>query len=145
MLLHLDMTANGKPAEIIDALFTRATLMETSGPNLPVNVQEGAKPFSVPANGQYLKVSIFPNVPKWQGISDGVMKQGLFQVMVVWPKSQGIVPPANKVGAVMEHFPKGLLLYSGNTVVKISGEPWESGPLPMDDEMAIPVTIPYTA
>lgn len=139
------MTATTKASQVMAALFARAALLETSGPNLRVSFPEAKPPFTPPANGKYLRVTIFPNVPKWQGCTDGIMDQGLLQVSVVWPKEQGIIEPTNVVGQVKQHFAKGTTLISGSTKVKIGSEPWHSSNMVEDISSVIHVTIPWTA
>jgi hypothetical protein len=140
----------GKPAQIMDALFARALLMATQGPTLPVSLPEQFDPatqkgFEPPADGKYLTVQFFPNVPAWQGLASGRIDQGLLQVTVIWPKNEGVIKPAEKAQAVIDHFAKSTELFSGATKVTISGEPWASAPLPETHAVSIPVTIPWRA
>lgn len=143
------MTAIGKPAQVMDALFAHTALLETTGPMLPISFPEAKNAdgtaFAPPANGKYLRVSIFPNLPKWEGLANGLMDQGLLQISVVWPKLEGLIAPANVVGQIKDHFDKQTVLVSGSTRVKVSNEPWHSPPLTEATDIAIPVTIPWTA
>jgi hypothetical protein len=131
--------------EIMQALFGRAVVMEFVGPQMPVALPEQAPQFVPPADGKYLDVTFFPNVPRWEGITNGIMEQGLLQVMVVWPRALGIVAPGRKAELVKAHFPKSLVLLSGTTRVSISREPVAAQPLVEPDKVSVPVTISWTA
>ena len=139
------MTVSGKPAQTMDALFAKAALLETTGPQLPVSFPEQHPPFEPPDDGMYLAVSYFPNRPAWEGLSAGVLDQGLLQVAVVWPKNKGLIAAATVASQVQSHFAKGTIMVSGATKVKVTGEPVMAQPIPEDDKVLIPVTIPWTA
>jgi hypothetical protein len=138
------MTATGKMAKIAESLFARATDLETTGPSLPLSVPEDPD-FSRPADLKYLEAQVFYNVQQWRGLSAGKMDMGLFQVSVIWPKNKGMIAPSNAVDQVMAHFPKGLRLFNGSTVVTISDEPYQGFTLDDDDTVKLPVVIPWSA
>jgi hypothetical protein len=133
------------PAAIMSALFARAALMETQGPTLPVSFPEPAVPFIPPLDGKWLDVSFAPNRPAWEGLSSGRMDMGLLQVIVVWPRGEGEIKPAQAAGAVLAHFAKGTTLYSGSTKVVIASEPWLAAPIELPDRVNVPVLIPWVA
>jgi hypothetical protein len=137
------MTASGKAAQALDALFSRAATIDTGSPALPIAYPEVE--FDPPADGKYLAVSAFPNRPAAEGLTTGRVDQGLLQVTVVWPKDQGLIAPAGIAQAVIDHFPNGLALQSGSTRVKISGQPWAAAPITDTDRVSIPISIPWTA
>lgn len=139
------MTATGREAKIMDALFARAALMATQGPILPVSLPEQAPAFTVPSSGKYLDVQFLPNAPAWEGLAAGKVDQGLMQVMVVWPRGLGQVAPLNAAGQVAAWFPKGLLLYATGLKVKITREPVVAPPLTDPDKCRVPVTLYWTA
>lgn len=119
--------------------------METQGPRLPVSFPEQRPQFVPPEDGKYLRISYFPNVPRWEGVTSGVADQGLFQIAVVWPKALGLIAPANVVAEVMAWFAKGSAFQSGTTRVKITGEPRLAVPLTDEGEVILPITIPWVA
>lgn len=142
------MSITGIPAQIADALMTRALLMESQGPALPVSVPEPAETFVPPVDGSgnalpYLDVTFLPNAPKWQGVASGQIRQGLLQVAIVWPKNRGEIAPLQAAGAVEAHFAKGLLLTSGSAKVRIHREPWTAAPFRDDIEVRFPVMIEW--
>ena len=128
------------PALIASALLARVATLSVDSPALPIAYPD--VPFTPPASGKYLEVSIFYNRPAWEGLAAGRMDQGLLQVTVVWPKGQGIPGPMRHAGEVIDHFPKGLALTNG---VKISRQPYAASPLLDDSDTRIPVTISWNA
>lgn len=130
-------------ADIADALLTRCGLMETTGPTLPVALPDIT--FDVPVDGKYLVVSDFPNRPQWEGVSEGRIDQGLLQVVVVWPRLEGVIKPKEVADDVIAFFAKGTVMTLGTAKVRASREPWQSPPLIDDSEVRVPVTIPWTA
>jgi len=138
------MTATGKASQVMDALFAHAALLATTAPSLPVSFPE-APNFTPPTDGKYLRVSFFGNVPRWDALSVGVMDQGLLQISVVWPKNQGLIGVANAAAQVAAHFAKNTTLVSGATHVKVNNDPWVASPLTEENNVALPVTVPWTA
>jgi hypothetical protein len=143
------MSIIGRPAQIADALLTHALLMEAQGPKLPVSVPEPAETFVPPVDAfgnalAYLEVTNLPNRDKWQGLRHGRIRQGLFQVTVVWPKNQGSIRPLEAAGLVEAHFAKNTALVSGDAQVRIAKEPWTADAIPGDIDSRYPVTIEWT-
>jgi hypothetical protein len=138
------VTATGVPAIIEDLLLTRATLMATQGPALPVALPDAA--FTVPTSGKYLEVRHLPNQPAWQSLaSDGpTVEQGILNIIVHWKKTQGSIASKNVVGQVMAFFPKGLMLTSPGIIIKVYRKPWHSQPL-IDTDTQTAISIPYQA
>lgn len=136
--------ATGKPAQALDALLARAATLSVGSPALPISMPEVAFDPQT-TDGKYLEVSVFPNRPRWEGVTSGRLDQGLLQVTVVWPKGQGVIAANEAAAEVMAHFPKGLQMVSGSTCVKVTQEPWAAAPLIADHELRVPVTIPWTA
>src|SRR5690606_19875928 len=132
-------------ADIAEALLARCATLEVGSPALPIAYPEDPSGFEPPADGKYLEVSLFANVPRWQAINTGKMDQGLLQVTVVWPANQGVIEPMAAADAVKAHFAKGTPLRHGTANVKISGDPWAASPLSEDSELRVPVTVPWTA
>jgi hypothetical protein len=144
------MSITGRPALIFDALLTRALLMESAGPILPVSAPEPATPFVPPVSpaGEalpYLEVTPFLNDDLWQGLASGRISQGLMQVTVVWPKNQGSIRPAQAAGAVEAFFAFNTAMTSGSVTVRVSRNPWSASPITGEIDVRIPVTIPWTA
>lgn len=138
--------ATGKLAQIADALLARAATLAVGSPPLPIAYPETEFDPAIEAiDGKYLDIRDFTNAPRWEGMTSGRQDQGLLQITVVWPSGQGVIAPKEAAAAVMAYFPKGLRLFSGSTKVKVSGEPWAAAPITEDDEVRIPVTIPWTA
>jgi hypothetical protein len=128
------------PADIASALLARCSTLDVGDPALPVAYPD--VPFTPPADGKYLEVSIFYNRPAWEGLAAGRMDQGLVQVTVVGPKGQGIPALMRLASGVIDHFPKGLALTNG---VKISRQPYAASPLLDAADTRVPVTIGWTA
>lgn len=139
------MSVTGKPAQIMDALFARVALLETTGPTMPIAWPEPDEPFVPPADGKYLRVSFFPNRPAWEGISSGKLDQGLLQIDVVWPKNLGLIAPAQVAAQVETHFAKSSAYVSGTTKVTITREPWTAQPISEADKVSLPITISWAA
>jgi len=130
---------------IANILLTRALLMETQGPTLPVSVPEPAEVFAPPADGRYVDVGFFPNANKWEGMTQGRMEQGLLGVTVVWPKNKGVIKPYAAAKAVAQHFPKGLELSADGVKVKINRDPVLAEPLIEATKVSVPVNISWEA
>lgn len=138
--------ATGKAAQIPDALLARFLTLVVGSPALPLAYPDIAFDPAVSAtDGKYLEASFFANRPKWEGVRSGVMDQGLFQVMVHWPRNAGIIAPSEAAELVKAHFAKGTSLTSGSTTVKLTREPWAGSPLIGDHEVMIPVTVAWLA
>lgn len=129
-------------ADIQQALFARVGTLSLS-PALPVAWPEVA--YTPPADGKYLRVDLFTNRPRWEGIASGRIDQGLLQITVIWPKGRGIVAPGAIADAIIAHFPLGLQLTHGSASVKITSQPWAASPLSEDRQLSIPVTVPWSA
>jgi hypothetical protein len=138
------VTAIVADAIIEDLLLTRAALMATQGPALPTAMPDAA--FTKPANGKYLEVRHLTNQPKWESLaSDGPsIEQGILQVIVHWPKTQGSIPYKNVVGQVKAFFCKGTTLCRSGIKVTVYRKPWTTSPL-IDTDTQVPISIPYQA
>ena len=136
-------TATGKAAQVPDALLAKVASLVTGSPTLPIAWPNVA--FNPPADGKYLEVAYFSNRPAWEGVGAGVLDQGLLQITVHWPRGSGIIAPSQVVETIKAHFAKGTLLTSGSTVVRLNRAPWAAAPLVSDQDLAIPVTIPWVA
>lgn len=140
------MTVSGKAAQIPDALLARVLTLSIGSPPLPISLPDmGFDPAADAPDGKYLEVAYFPNRPAWQGISSGVVDQGFLQINVVWKPGAGIIAPMEAVAQVKAHFAKGTELISGSTKVKLTVEPWESGPIIAPDKTLTQITIPWKA
>lgn len=128
------------PALIASTLLARCATFSVGSPALPIAYPD--VPFTPPASGKYLEVSIFYNRPAWEGLRSGRMDQGLLQVTVVWPKGQGTPGPMRHAADVINHFAKGLALTNG---VRISRQPYAASPLLDASDSRVPVTIPWIA
>lgn len=142
--------ATGKAAQVPDALFARVATINTGSPSLPISWPEGIdvstdQTFEPPSDGKYLLVQYFPNAPAWEGMASGRMDQGLLQVSVVWPKNQGLIAPMQVAQAVIDHFPLGHTMVSGETQVKVVKQPWAAQPLIDADRVSVPITIEWKA
>lgn len=143
------MSITGRPAQIADALMTHALLMQTQGPTLPVSVPEPAVTFVPPTDNDgnalpYLEVTGLPNRDKWEGLHSGRIRQGLFQITVIWPKHQGDIRPLQVAGQVEAHFAKNTILISGDARVRLAKEPWTADALRGDIDSRFPVTVDWT-
>lgn len=135
------MTATASEAQILDLLLARAALMVTQGPTLPVAFPEIS--FTVPADGKYLECSHLPNRAFWEGLSDGAVDQGIFQVTVHWPRGVGEIAPLNIAGLVRDHFARGTNLYTTGLRLQVYAKPWYSQPIPGTTDCQVPVSIAY--
>lgn len=98
-----------------------------------------------PEEGWKIEANFYPNVPKGQGLSAGVMDQGLFVMAVVFPKGVGGVAPLAAVDAIKAIFPKGLVLTSGGFSVKVQSEPYSTAPLVTPTKFRVPVTVEWVS
>jgi len=137
--------------DIALALLTRAEALEVPDPVaggfLPVALPDVAPPWGEgPAPDRYLSVSIFDNVPRWQGIGKGSkVGQGILQVEVMWPRGTGVIAIRRAAQAVMDHFPNKSRHVEGTASIKVSGEPWHGSVIPAPAGSSLPVSIPWTA
>jgi hypothetical protein len=134
------------PGDVAAALLTRCSTLSVGSPALPVAYPEPQKTFDPPTTeagrpAPYLRVDLFLNAPLWEGLSEGRIDQGLMQIMVVWPKNQGLPAPLRTAAAVIAHFPKGRLAPG----VKISREAWAASPIIEPSQVLVPIMIPWTA
>lgn len=136
--------ATGKAAQVNDALMARASTMVISSPALPIVYAEPGEDYESPEGGEYLVVVNYPNRAAWEGITAGVMDQGLLMVTLVTPKNRGQIAGLELVQEVKDHFPKGHVMASGATSVKVAREPWHTV-LPEKHELRFPITIPWSA
>ena len=131
------------PDVVAGLLLARAQLMTGSPISLPVAHPDVA--FTVPANGKYLRVDLFTNAPFWEGLSSGKIDQGILQVMIVWPKGQGLIKSRAVAKQIFAHWPKGLLLSTTGATVRVKREPWAAQPLMEPAQTLTPITITWTA
>jgi hypothetical protein len=131
------------PAVVAQLILEHAEAMVIGSPALPIAYPDVN--FTPPADGKYLRVDLFKNAPFWEGLSTGRIDQGLLQVMVVWPRGEGIIKPAEVAALVLEHWSKGTRMFGSGTGVKVNREPWVASPIPSDHETEMPVTIPWVA
>lgn len=138
--------ATGKAAQIPDALLARLTTLQVGSPALPIAYPDvGFDPASDAPDGKYIDADFKRNVALWEGLSAGVIDQGLFQLDVVWPKGAGVIAPNEAAQQVANHFAKDLVLVSGATRVKLNKEPVIASPLIEAHETRIPITISWVA
>lgn len=130
----------GQEAEITDALYTRALLMKTTGPTLPVSVPNPVIAFVKP-QGPYLEARVLLNRPRYEGLAGGRLPQGMLMVNVVEPKGRGEVEPAVIGRKVLDHFAKGMRLTAGATTVIVDKEPWMAAGIHGDTETRYPITV----
>lgn len=128
------------PAVVADLLLARCAALSAI---LPVAMPDVI--FSPPADGKYLRVGYFTNVPRWEGLSDGAVDQGLLQIDVVWPKGQGVVAHRRVVSQVAALFPKGLRLYAPGARVTVNREPWAASPIVEASRTLTPITVSWVA
>ena len=112
---------------------------------LPVAFPEAAETFTPPADGRYYEIRFFPNRHAWEGISSGLLGQGLLQINVVWPKNRGVLAPYAAARDAKLLFPKALPLFGAGVKVSISSEPTDDAPLTEGSEVKIPLTIRWDA
>lgn len=136
--------ATGKAAQVNDALYARASSLTVDSPALPIVFAEPGEDYDPPAGHRYLLVVNYPNRARWEGMTSGVMDQGLLMVTVVGPKNQGEIGPLEHVQEVKDHFPKGHVMQSGVTTVKVAAEPWHTV-IREAHEVRFPITIPWSA
>lgn len=129
--------------DIANALLTRAALLETDGPELPVAMPDIA--FEPPADGKYLRATVFYNTPAWEGLGPKALAQGLLQITVVWPRGVGIIEALSVAEIVKQEWPKGLTLRQNSTTIKINKAPWSGSPIEDEGMTLVPVSISWSA
>lgn len=137
-----------KASEIPDALLTHLSSLVVGSPPMPIAMPDIA--FTPPSDEEgdplpYVEAGYFRNAPLWEGMTEGVMDQGLLVLSVMWPKGQGVIAMNAAAQAVADHFPKDLRLRSGSTGVKINKEPVIASPLPEGDKTIVAVRISWVA
>lgn len=137
--------------DIFLALTDRAALLEVPDPVaggfLAIAMPDVDPPWGEEtAPDRYLSVSLFDNVPRWQSVGKGAkIGQGILQVEVIWPRGTGGAAIRRAGQAVIDHFPKDLILRHESASVKISGEPWHGSAIPAPSGSSLPVSIPWQA
>lgn len=135
-----------REAEIYAALMAHARLMSSTGPMITVAEPEPATPFEPPVNeygeaAPYILVDALPNRPRWEGVGEGRIEQGVFPMLLVWPKHSGGDQAAYEIGGkVRHHFAKLTRLTSGATKIMLDRETWIAGPLRDEAESRFPIT-----
>ena len=103
--------------------------------------------FESTANQPWQQVSFLPNDSDNPtiGTSDLTYESGIMQINLFYPKYSGSFASASKIDSIKALFPRGLLLESGQTRVRIENTP--SGGVGFSDGewWVRPVTIPYHA
>ncbi len=130
---------------ITNLLMTRAALMESDGPALPVMFQN--EDFSAPTDGKYLEVIQQPNTDAWGFIGDDgpYIAQGLLTIIVHYPVDEGTLSAMQICGEVKDFFPKGWKSAIDGLTVKVSQKPYSGSASIGDDDLQITVTVPYSA
>lgn len=97
--------------------------------------------FTPPSEGRWFEVRHFPNTPNNLVMdADGDQEfLGFLQVSVFDRPGTGIVNLTEEAEGIIGHFPKGTAL--GPVTVRV--KPYLSSPIPADNSIQIPVTIPY--
>lgn len=131
--------------DVYKALMAKVAALVITPDALPVSYPEPVEQFDPPVGGKYLQADLFLNAHAWQGLSAGHLKQGLLQVMVVWPRGQGLVAPKAVAAQIVTHFASGTVMTSGAAKVKVTGDPVEASPLYEPTSVSIPISIPWTA
>lgn len=132
-------------ADIVLALLTRASTLSVGSPALPVAMPEDPNGFIPPTDGKYLEVQLFSSRPRWEGLAESRIDQGLLQVTVCWPKGRGLVAPGGAIDAVLAHFPKGHVMRQGSAIVKVVAATYPTSPLSEAGELRWPITISWVA
>lgn len=129
-------------ADIFAGLKARCESLSVGSPPMDVVWPEPEtvyEPESI--DSTFLEVLVLTNVPRWQALGSGDVKQGLLQITFVGPKNRGIEDQAGIVDAIIAHFPNGQSMGPA----KVTGHPWAASPLSEDHRLRIPVSIPWTA
>jgi hypothetical protein len=137
-----------KRAEILLALFARADTLSVGSPALPVTFPEEPSDFDPKTDapdGRYIEFVAFLNRPGYEGVTNGVLDQGIAQATVVFPRNAGVVAPTQLADEVAAHFAKNTALFNGSTKVSLDREPTVHTPMPDGSEVRVPVTIPWSA
>lgn len=138
--------ASGTFWQTAGALLDHFSTLTTAPDELPLAYPEiDFDPSVMAPDGKYLQADFFANRHAWEGLTSAYLAQGILQVTVVWPRSQGIVAPAKVAQQVMDHFAKGTVLTGNGIKVTIAGQPWAASPVSEPDSLRIPVSIPWTA
>ena len=135
-------------AEVLLALFGHAATLSVGSPALPVAFPEETEDFD-PAtdapDGRYIEFTAFLNRAAYEGVTNGVLDQGICQATVVYPRNQGVVEPVRLAKQVAVHFAKNTVLFNGSTKVTLDREPTVRTPIRDHSEVRVPVTIPWSA
>lgn len=135
-----------KASAIPDALLTRLQTLSVGSPPLPIAYPDVTfDPATEAPAGKHIEVGYFRNAPLWEGLTEGVVDQGLLVLSVVYPKGLGIIGVNAAAQSVAAHFPKDLRLTSGGTSVKLNAEPVIGSPLTEGDKTIVAVSISWTA
>lgn len=135
-----------KASEIPAALLARLSSLAIGSPPLPIAYPDiPFDPATQSLAGKYLQAGYFRNTPAFEGLSSGVLDQGVLVVSVVFPKSGGVIAINQAAQFVADHFPKASALKNGSTRVKISKEPVIGSPLQEGDKTIVAVTVSWVA
>lgn len=132
------------PAIVADALLVAAQQLSVGTPPMKFSLPDIRFVPESDANGSvvpYFEVMLFFNAPKWEGVTDGQVDQGLLQITVVVPARAGIIKPLNAASAVRAAFPKGRKIGPAT----VDRAPWQATPIYEASQTRVPVTISWSA
>jgi hypothetical protein len=133
-------------ADIYADLVTKAHAVAASL-SLPASIDDENFEAPIDGNGMilpYLRFDMFNNAPFWEGLRDGVIDQGLSQVMIVMPRPHDREAGYAYFDQIRALYPKASRL-PGNAGVKVQEVPWVATPIVEPDRTSYPVTIPWVA
>ena len=101
--------------------------------------------FAPPRDAAYLRVSFLPNATTspWTAFDDPSQFQGIFQITVVAPANQGVLPFIALASDVADHFGRGVRVPSSAPILTIEERPSIAAPIQDASSMQIPVSVRY--
>ena len=105
---------------------------------------ENFKPTAYP----YLKANVIPARPG-RTTESGELKRhvGIMQVDVVMQKGAGVMQGHKIAGQIIDRFKQSTQIFTTDETqcIQITEPPWQTAPLFGDNEVSIPVQIPYSS
>jgi hypothetical protein len=136
------MSATQTDAIVEGLLLARVLEMATQGPRLPVSVPED-KTFTRPGNGKYIEAINLRNAPAWSGLAGGKVRQGIFSLILHWPRGAGTIHSMNAAGLVADHFPVGTDMETNGVRVSIYQEPDIGSEIPGTTDLQLVISVSY--
>jgi len=138
------MALVGKLALVADAMLGR---LETQAGllGIPVAMPNAAFVPDFTVADWFIEARFFPNSPKAEGITTGLMDHGILQISAVFQRNMGAIVVLEAAEALKTMFPKNLELFNGGFKTTVHRAPYASSPFDRVDQYVVPVIVEWSS